>query len=1164
MPLISVIVPIYNVEPYLGACLESLAAQTWRDVEVVMVDDGSPDASAEIARRYAADDPRFLLVRQPNRGLGAARNAGLRRASGEFFAFLDSDDMLPLHALETMAGDLLETGSDLVLGNVHRFGGRGLRQSPMHREVCARPARRTHVTEHDVLLRDRLVTNKLWRRSFWEEHAMGFPEGVLYEDIAVALPAHFRAKSVDVLTAPVYLWREREGEQLSITQDRARVDGAEDRFTAVRSVRSFLLGEGFARYVPAWDRTVLDHDLPVFFAALQHGDDAFRRRFTELTAEYLDDVDPGVLASVSSPRRVVWHLIRHGRIAEALEHLAWERSAEPQAVRRGARYHLGTPVGGLPAEVTRLRGDLTLRQQVDEVRWEDGRLVVEGRATLRYLRPTQRMHQQVFASLVQSGTGRQIRLPVTAVQAGSIGSPRTSRKRRDWGGFRFVVDPAKLADGRAATWHVELMVLHRGMVRRERLRANGAETVREVRPGVKLLAEKDEGDFAIRIEPERFRLTARTVDGGRLRLTGRALADMADPVLHLIREPGGPVVSRPLLPGGTGEDGGFRAEIDLRDVLPARAPRLGPAGPEARALDARVEWRLRVVDGATSSPIVDDLPAIRHAAGDREIVVTASPAGEAVLRVQPPAAALEGAEWSEGARLLLTGRIAGGCSGFGGTPSHLVASRADYHDERLFPVRCDGGRFEAVVTPGAVRSLAGTLPLPPGTYRLALRTPDRDLPLEATGGAVVRGVPAGSGTPVRSVTSAPVTSASAAFALETDEAGNVVLTAEGDLTEEERGAPAQRALRGERYPAWRREPLRQAVLFDSYGGRRFSDNPKAIYEELRRREPALDFLWVVRDGQAEPPEDVTPVRLNGGEYYEALARCRYVVVNTHLPVWFERREGQTVLQTWHGSAVRHLGLDLERPPFEAGEYRERLARRVAQWDFLVSPGPWCTEILRNAFRFEGTVLETGYPRNDVLSRPGGEETAERVRRRIGLPPGRKAILYAPTRREDRLDGKGRPRFDFRLDADRMRDALGPGHVLLVRRHPDVIGGSLRADGESVIDVSAYPDVNELFLVTDVLITDYSSAMVDFAVTGRPILLYAYDLERFRATAGGLYLGLDELPGPLLRSTEEVVAALRRLDRVAAEHAERYAAFAARHCPLDDGGAAARVVDRVFT
>ncbi|WP_068921269.1 bifunctional glycosyltransferase/CDP-glycerol:glycerophosphate glycerophosphotransferase [Planobispora rosea] len=1156
MPLISVIVPIYNVEPYLTACLESLAAQTWRDVEVVMVDDGSPDASAEIAQRYAADDPRFLLLRQPNRGLGAARNAGLRRAGGEFVAFLDSDDMLPLHALETMADSLLQTGSDLVAGNVHRFGGRGVRQSPMHREVCARPVRRTHITEHEVLLRDRLVTNKLWRRSFWDEHAMSFPEGVLYEDIAVALPGHYRAKSVDVLSTSVYLWREREGEQLSITQDRARVDGVEDRLTAVRSVRSFLLAEGLARHVPDWDRTVLEHDLPVFFPALQHGDDAFRRRFAELAAEYLDGVEPGVLASLSAPRRVLWHLLRHGRLAEALDHLAWERTTEPQAVRRGARYHLDTPVRELPAEVTRLRGDLTLRQQVDEVYWEDGRLVVEGRATLRYLRPTQRVHQQVFASLVQSGTGRQVRLPVTAVHVGSIGSSRASRRRRDWGGFRLVIDPAKLADGRTATWHVELMVLHRGMVRRERLRAGGAETVREVRPGMKLVLEKGEGDFTLRIEPERFRLTGRTVDGDRLRLTGRALTGMTDPVLHLVREPGGSVLSHPLRHGGPAGDGVFQAEIDLRDVLPGRVPRLGPAGPEARTLDTRVEWRLRVVDGETSSPIADGLPATRHVAGDREIVVTASPRGESVLRVQPPAAALERAEWSAGARLLLTGGITGGCSGFGGAPSHLVASRTDHHDERLFPVRCDGGRFEAAVTPGAVRSLAGTLPLPPGTYRLALRTPGRDLPLEAAGGAVPGGISGAFG----------------AFALEADETGNVVLTVEGDLTEEERGAQNQRVLRTERYPAWRREPLRQAVLFDSYDGRRFSDNPKAIYEELRRRGSALDFLWIVRDGQVEPPGDVTPVRLNGTEYYQALARCRYVVTNTHLPVWFERRDGQTVLQTWHGSAVRRVGFDVERPPFEAAEYGERLARRVAQWDYLVSPGPWGTEVLRKAFRFDGTVLETGCPRNDVLSRPDREETAERVRRRLGLPPGRgpdgrpgkKVILYVPTRREDRLDGRGRPRFDFRLDVDRMRAALGPGHVLLVRRHPDVIGGTFRADGEFVIDVSAYPDVQELYLVADVLVTDYSSAMADFAVTGRPILLYAYDLERFQATTGGLYVGLDELPGPLLRSTEEVVAALRSPGGIAAEYAERYAAFVARHRPLDDGGAAARVVDRVFT
>ncbi|GAA3444130.1 bifunctional glycosyltransferase/CDP-glycerol:glycerophosphate glycerophosphotransferase [Planomonospora venezuelensis] len=1144
MPLISVIVPIYNVEPYLRACLESLASQTWSDIEVVMVDDGSPDGSAGIAREYAADDPRFLLVRQPNRGLGAARNAGLRRASGEFVAFLDSDDMLPLHALETMAGSLLETGSDLVAGNVQRFGARGVRQAPMYREIAAHPLRRTHVTEHDLLLRDRLVTNKLWRRAFWDEHAMSFPEGVLYEDIAVALPAHFRAKSVDVLSAPVYLWREREGERLSITQDRAQVRGIEDRFTAVRSVRDFLLGGGFAEHVPAWDRTVLDHDLPVFFAALQHGDDAFRRRFADLAAAYLDEVGPGVLPAVSARRRILWHLVRHGRMADALEHLAWEQAAEPQAVRRGTRYHLDTPVGDLPAEATRLRGDLTLRQRVDEVRWEGDRLVVEGRATLRYLRPSQRVHQQVFASLVQSGTGRQIRLPVTAVQAGSIGYSRTSRKRRDWGGFRIVVDPAKLGAGKASAWHVELMVIHRGMVRRERLRAGGAESAREVRPGLRLVTGRDGGDFVLRAEPGRLRLTGRAVADGRLLLTGDAPAGPASPVLQLVREPDGSVLSYPV----SGRNGSFRAEIDLRDVLPRRVPRLDPAGPEASALDTGTEWRIRLAAGDEAVPIADGLPALRHTEGDREVIVTASPAGEPVVRVRPPAAALERAEWSQDGRLLLAGGFTGPGSGPdpGSGAVLLVASATDRRDERSFPVRCDGARFEAVLTPGAIPSLAGTLPLPAGEYRLTLRTPARDLPLE--GCEAVR-----HGTAARS------------FVLEADGTGNALLTVGDDLTDEERGAAGQQELRTVRYPAWRAEPLRQAVLFDSYSGRRFSDGPRAVYEELRRRDSALEFLWVVRDGQVELPPGVLPVRFHGREHYEALARCRYVVANTHLPSWFERRQGQTVLQTWHGSGVKRIGFGTEAVSLAAPEVRRRLEKRAAQWDYLVSPGPWCTAILKDALRFAGTVLETGQPGNDVLVRQGREELAERVRRRIGLPYGRKAVLYAPTSREDVVDGRGRPRLDLRLDVERMRERLGSDHVLLVRRHPDMVDAVPRADGEFVFDVSAYPDVQELYLVADVLVTDYSSAMADFALTGRPILLYAYDLERYRREGRALHLDLEtEAPGPVLRGTDEVVEALRSLDAVAAEYAERYAAFAARHRPLDDGGAAARVVDRVFT
>lgn len=211
MAPVSIIVPIYDVEPYLEACLESLVAQTWSDIEVVMVDDGSPDSSAEIAEAFAARDARFRLIRQENAGLGTARNTGIGHATGEFLAFVDSDDMLPLTAIETMVCSLRESGSDFATGNVLRFSGQGVRQSAMHKVIFADSVRRTHVTRDEILLKDRLVTNKLWRRSFWDEHGLSFPEGVLWEDIAVSLPAHFLAESVDVLSTPVYLWREREG-----------------------------------------------------------------------------------------------------------------------------------------------------------------------------------------------------------------------------------------------------------------------------------------------------------------------------------------------------------------------------------------------------------------------------------------------------------------------------------------------------------------------------------------------------------------------------------------------------------------------------------------------------------------------------------------------------------------------------------------------------------------------------------------------------------------------------------------------------------------------------------------------------------------------------------------------------------------------------------------
>lgn len=243
---------------------------------------------------------------------------------------------------------------------------------------------------------------------------------------------------------------------------------------------------------------------------------------------------------------------------------------------------------------------------------------------------------------------------------------------------------------------------------------------------------------------------------------------------------------------------------------------------------------------------------------------------------------------------------------------------------------------------------------------------------------------------------------------------------------------------------------------------------------------------------------------------------------------------------------------------------EGLRHDSAQWSLLASPSSYATPILKRALGYDGPVVESGSPRTDALVRPDAARIAE-VRRRLGLPEGKKVVLYLPTWRENRLGWSGGYKLDLRIDLDAARRELGEDHVLLVRGHHKV-GEQVREgvrDG-FVVDVSRWPDTTDLLLVADVLVSDYSSALFDFALTDRPILLFAYDLEHYRDTLRGFTFDLEaKAPGPLLKDSASLIAAVRDADAVGAEYAQARAAFRAEYCDLDDGRAAERVVDRML-
>jgi CDP-glycerol glycerophosphotransferase len=359
-----------------------------------------------------------------------------------------------------------------------------------------------------------------------------------------------------------------------------------------------------------------------------------------------------------------------------------------------------------------------------------------------------------------------------------------------------------------------------------------------------------------------------------------------------------------------------------------------------------------------------------------------------------------------------------------------------------------------------------------------------------------------------------------------------------------------------RIPPLLRRVKHDVVLFNSWGGR-LADSPKAIAEELRRRDAPLEHVWVLRDG-AQPPGGATVVRPGSLAYLEQLGRARYIVSSNVLPHYFRKKQASSYLQTWHGTPLKRIAFDIERPAFEAKDrFVADLRREVGNWDFLVSPNGFSTDILRRAFEYEGPILETGYPRNDLLSSPERDSIRAQVRRELGIGDGVRAVLYAPTWRDN-------SRFSTEVDLAATATKLGDGYAILLRAHRAVADTVDVDDHPGLRDVSGRDDVAELFLAADVLVTDYSSVMFDFAVTRKPILLFTYDLAFYRDELRGFYFDLaEEAPGPLVETQADLVEALREVDEVRLRYAAAYDRFRGRFCHLDDGHAAKRVVDAVF-
>lgn len=363
---------------------------------------------------------------------------------------------------------------------------------------------------------------------------------------------------------------------------------------------------------------------------------------------------------------------------------------------------------------------------------------------------------------------------------------------------------------------------------------------------------------------------------------------------------------------------------------------------------------------------------------------------------------------------------------------------------------------------------------------------------------------------------------------------------------------------------------KKIVVFESFLGKQFSDNPRAIFEYLQDYHHAYQCYWSVDKKCLHNFQDknLNCIRRFSIKWLFIMPRARFWVTNSRMPLWLPKPKHTIYLQTWHGTPLKRLAADMEEvhmPGTTAENYKKNFIKEAKNWDYLVSPNAYSTEIFRRAFQFDKAVLETGYPRNDFIVNHNNKETTRKLATEHGIPLNKKVILYAPTWRDNQFYAKGKYSFDIKLDLELMKEKLGEDYVILFRLHYLISENLDLSPYEGfVYDFSNHEDIRELYLMADILMTDYSSVFFDYGNLQRPMIFYVYDIEQYRDNLRGFYFDfVKEAPGPLVRTTEEVIETVKKLETDGFKLSTKFDLFYEKFCYLESGDTSRKVVEKIF-
>lgn len=1034
-PILSVVIPCHDAARWIATLVHSIQSQGIDELEILVVDDASTDASRAILNSLALLDKRIKVIDGEGHGPGAARNLAIQQAQGEFLTFADADDIVLPGAYSSMLDSLKTTGSDFVFGGYVRHKGSSV-SSPQiveatHREDLAKVTAKTFPQAFE----EPVLWNKIFRTDFWNTCVGPIPEDVNYEDQPPVLRAICAATSFDVLKRDVYSWRlASAGTSRSTVKTSLR--DVRDRAAITRMMwKEAKEGDAPRELLEFMLERIIARDLHMFAIHLPHKPhgDPYRETMRALARDitgWASDF-PEVMKRIPLEHRLLFWVLAHGGDQDIDDEIGLRMELKhTYAFESNGVLAVGChpTVEGLPEDYLRASVvDLPVHAIIQKVHWVGANSV--------------ELQVRAFMAGVNSD---QVELSFFAVENGDEEHRVLLQRKKCWDSRNnaAVQDPWFDRNGDSFLLVVDLNNKKRVSIAVE-ARWNGLTSTTYV---------KHSGEPAIK-QPGALRggqrwtvSSERDAGGARFLLQLREIASIT-----------------PVLTSWTTSNWRVHGETDVSELHYT----MWPTG--YRALLGRLKKiplesnGVRVEYGVVSEQSLKSCASVK---------IRPDSNGIAYIDQKAVRVVLDSAEIN-GSRLVLTGR----CSSESLRPSiWLRSSQQTLKAETTW----EKGTFRACFDLPQVQATSYFLRWSIfSSNRIARASVE---PGELDSNVYVEGT-------TRSVRIVP------------RENGTIAVYI----------LPAHQVSKATRWETYHGIPTQEqalidGVFFESFSGKNTADNPGAICEYLSGRNIGVP-LWVsVRDEDTEVPAGAIPVITGSDAWYDKLTRAKVIVGNDNFPLWFRKRPGQHWLQTWHGWPIKRLLFDAH-PNFVGLSYRRLMKRQASDWDLLLAQSDEAAQRIAGSAYYTGPVLEGEYPRNLALAR-AMQETAS-IKMKLGIAPGKRVILWAPTWRY--LDE------DLEFPADRI--AKDNDAVVLVRGHHMK---AVYKKGENVINVSSYPHVEELLAIADLLVSDYSSIFFDYALTGKTSIVYAPDLETYKTQERGFYSDWPNDSGrPVALTTKEL-------------------------------------------